>query len=290
MEGPGAAVEADPEAIADRLDRSLDWVRSMLVDRRGESPDAVMVTRGLHAVAADDRAVRCDGALGLTDAGAARGSTLDAVAPGRPFAPPPHRIVRARWGPVGGGGDEPRVAREANVLGSSVLFGLDDDATAIEVPVVDAEPATLGAYGATLVEAGDVVTFGGDGFPIWVVDYGRRYVDDHLLTDRGGGFYLEWHTDRPHWHQPLSPDAGGFYLLARRIGRANDDERGDAFADYHLTGFRIPLGFGVHTAPGAIHCDAALVGTWAVGYADSTDFSTAMVRNRVGGLVAIRPD
>jgi hypothetical protein len=115
------------------------------------------------------------------------------------------------------------------------------------------------------------------------MELGKTYIDGLVMTDQGTGFYLEYHRDRPHWHQPLTPDAAGQYILARPAGTTIMGTQ-----DYQLTAFRIPVGKAVYTGLGAIHCDAPLIGkNWLVGYSDSGDFSTALVRNARGHRVRL---
>ncbi len=290
-------MEQDPgfdlAAAAARLGRSEEWVRSMVVDRRGDGRDAAMVTTGLHAVLGAGRHHRVDGAGGLVELGAgpdgvATDDTLvidlaPGVHGGGPDRPPPHRSILARWG------SGRRDGLGHNLLGGSVQLETDGHDEELSIPLVDATTdgaaAGLGYYGAVAIGGGETVRVDGPDFPVWLVDYGERYVDQYLLTGEGGGFYLEWHTDRPHWHQPLSTDAAGFYVLGRQVGTSVDGR-----GRYHLTAFRIPPGTAVLTRPGAIHCDAALTGTWAVGYGDSAHYSTALVRNQAGAMVRFVAD
>lgn len=150
------------------------------------------------------------------------------------------------------------------------------------MPILEATTQRLGYYGAVLVEDGAVVRFPEPDYPIWKMELGKNYVDGLVMTDQSTGFYLEYHRDRPHWHQPLPPDAGGNYILAR--GAAT----GPGTQENQLTTFRIPYGAAVYTGLSAIHCDAPLVGqNWLVGYSGSGDFSTALVRNARGERVRL---
>jgi hypothetical protein len=111
------------------------------------------------------------------------------------------------------------------------------------------------------------VQFEEEDYPIWAMNIGKNYVEGFLMANNG--YYLEYHHDKPHFHMPLSEDASGHYILARRSGEKQ----------YHITAFTIPFGKGVFTYKGAIHCDAALTGKlWMIGYTDTEDFSTVVLR------------
>ncbi len=246
-----------------------------------------MVTTGLHAVLGSGRRHRLGRAGRLIEVGAesedrgSDGPVVDLATPPdhrRAERPPKHRSILARWGAGR------RDGLGNNLLGDSVRIEIEGVDEELSIPLVDATTdgaaAGLAYYDAVAIASGQTVQIDGPAFPVWLVDYGERYVDGYLLPEQGGGFYLEWHTDRPHWHQPLSADAAGFYVLGRQVGPALD-----GLAEYHLTAFRIPPGTAVFTGPGTIHCDAALTGTWAVGYSDSAYYSTALVRSRAGARI-----
>lgn len=274
---PGVFAESDPARVAEMTGESSEWVAGMLIDRRGEQHDSNMTALGLHRVARRAEVYRVSSGGGLESV-EGRDDALDleaAVAGARHDEAPSHVTIAARWDEGGAGRSD-----SENVLGDSVLFQLDSDVTEVAVPILEARPEALGYYGAVLVEDGALVRFPGPDYPIWKMELGETYIDGLVMTDAGTGFYLEYHRDRPHWHQPLTADSGGYYILARRAQAAAEQ--------YQLTAFRIPLGRAVYTGLGAIHCDAALTGrNWLVGYSDSGDFSTALVRNRAGAAVRL---
>ena len=68
-------------------------------------------------------------------------------------------------------------------------------------------------YGATLLPMDKVVRFSNDNFPIFEMEIGENYIRDYIMTEEGGGFYLEFHNDQPHFHMPL--DGSGYYLLGK---------------------------------------------------------------------------
>lgn len=162
-----------------------------------------------------------------------------------------------------------------NILGDNGTLILPT--TTLEIPSVEAREDLLAYYGATLIRPGDTVRFPNEEFPIWSMEVGERYVDEFLMTEQGGGFYLEYHTDRPHFH--LLRKGGGHYILAKW----NEEKTA-----LQITGFRIPEGYAVYTRQGVIHCDAALTGEdLAVGYSTSNDCSTVLLRDSEGQYVNV---
>ncbi|GAA4651144.1 hypothetical protein GCM10023116_34270 [Kistimonas scapharcae] len=277
------AFESNHSIIAETLNTCLQWVDNMMVDRQGSQPDSNMTALGLHQNVKNTACYSVSPKTGLTEAIC----TEDAInlenyvsANSDNVDAPHHADITADWI-----NDQTDIGGNENILGDNVILTVDSADTTITIPVVDAEDHALLYYGATLVNAGSQVIFPNDSYPIWKMQLGNYYVDNFLMTDKGKGFYLEYHRDRPHWHQPLSEDAGGFYLLAKAAG-----VNASGKTIYHLTGFRIPYGKAVYSRMGAIHADPALTGSvWAVGYSDSEDFSTALVRNRDGQMIRFVP-
>eukprot|EP00479_Gromia_sphaerica_P009985 TRINITY_DN440_c0_g1_i1.p1 TRINITY_DN440_c0_g1~~TRINITY_DN440_c0_g1_i1.p1 ORF type:complete len:191 (-),score=30.44 TRINITY_DN440_c0_g1_i1:404-928(-) len=122
----------------------------------------------------------------------------------------------------------------------------------------------LSYYGASFIAIGETVEFPlAEAFPIWALSVGDQYVDDYVMQpELGGGMYLEYHMDLPHFHMPLSKDAGGTYILGKKM---ND-------MTYRLTAFEIPYGYAIYTCTGALHNDAGLYGPLLVGYNYSVAF------------------
>ncbi len=152
-----------------------------------------------------------------------------------------------------------------NILGDNGLLTVPLEI--LQIPVVEATSETLAYYGGLLLKEGDLVQFPDAEYPIFKMTVGEHYVDHFLMTDEGGGFYLEYHHDKPHFHMPI--EGGGYYVLARW----NDEK-----TKLHVTGFSIPDGCAVYTKKGAIHCDAALNGSLIVGYDQADDCSTVILR------------
>lgn len=152
-----------------------------------------------------------------------------------------------------------------NVLGDN--GGLYFKESTIRVPVVKATAETLAYYGAVLIPKNTAVRFPSDKpFPLWKMHVGPNYVKDFLMTkEGGGGFYLEFHHDQPHFHMIVKGD--GYYLLAKKVSDHT----------YHLTAFELSDGQAVYTKKGAIHCDAALKGDIICGYSSSDDCETVLL-------------
>ncbi|ETW94173.1 MAG: hypothetical protein ETSY1_36000 [Candidatus Entotheonella factor] len=285
---PEVCCETAADQVADVAGQSREWVDGMLIHRQGSLQDSNMTAIGLHRMVKSGEAYQVSARHGLVPVehhGEALDLELEAISHAH-NNPPEHVVISAIWdtGVVVDGGQE-------NVLGDNVVFQIQTQATEIAIPVLEATPLHLGYYGAVLVDEGAVVRFPNQAYPIWKLSLGQRYIDGFIMTPQGQGFYLEYHHDRPHWHQPLTEDSGGYYILAKEVG-----SDADGHTQYHVTGFHIPYGKAVYTRQGAIHCDAALTGqNWLVGYTDSEDFSTALVRNANGDWVklsasALRPD
>lgn len=152
-----------------------------------------------------------------------------------------------------------------NILGDNGSLFLKQ--RTIEIPTALATEASLAYYGAVLIQKGEVFSFPGEIYPIFRLNVGSRYLEDFVMTQEGGGLYLEYHHDQPHFHMPLKGE--GYYILAKW----NDDK-----TKLRITAFQIPDGQAVYTKKGAIHCDAALMGDLIVGYTTSEDCSTVLLR------------
>lgn len=157
-----------------------------------------------------------------------------------------------------------------NILGDNGGFYFKE--SNLSVPVVKATPETLAYYGAVLISANTAVRFPNEEpFPLWKMEVGNDYIKDYIMTESGGGgFYLEFHHDQPHFHMIV--DGGGHYLLAKKVGESR----------YHLTAFELSNGQAVYTKKGAIHCDAALTGEIICGYTASLDCETVLLRTKEG--------
>lgn len=155
-----------------------------------------------------------------------------------------------------------------NILGDN--GGLYFEDSTIRIPKVKATRETLAYYGAVLIPENTTVRFPGhEAYPLWKMHVGDNYVRDYIMQENGGGgFYLEYHHDQPHFHMVVN--GGGYYLLGKQI------EEGT----FHVTAFELCNGQTVYTKKGAIHCDAALTGDLIVGYTASEDCSTVLLRTK----------
>lgn len=153
-----------------------------------------------------------------------------------------------------------------NILGDNGRFYFKE--STLHVPVVKATAETLAYYGAILIPQDTPVRFPDEApFPLWKMEVGNDYIENYIMTENGGGgFYLEFHHDQPHFHMILN--GGGHYLLAKKVGENR----------YHLTAFELSNGQAVYTKKGVIHCDASLTGEIVCGYTVSDDCETVLLR------------
>ena len=79
---------------------------------------------------------------------------------------------------------------------------------------MEATAETLAYYGALLIKSKDVIQFPDDDFPVFSMNVGEDYVRDFIMTEEGGGFYLEYHSDRPRFHMPIR---GGRFLSSGKM-------------------------------------------------------------------------
>ncbi len=158
--------------------------------------------------------------------------------------------------------------QQNNILGDNGILLID--ALEIKIPVVPAKNEYLHYYHAHLISPGKTIKISNHPFPIWKMKISKDYVKNYLMTQNGGGFYLEYHTDQPHYHHNLQGE--GYYIL----GKTNS-----SFTKLQLTAFTIPQDHAIYTEKGVIHCDAALTGSYLVGYHLSNEFSTVLLRKKI---------
>jgi len=168
-----------------------------------------------------------------------------------------------------------------NILGGNGKFFIDEDK--LDIPVMEATQEALAYYGCSLLTLGEWVEFPLPSFPIWTMLIGKDYLKNFIMTSKGGGLYIEYHTDKPHIHMPMNKDASGYYLLVKKVTSAGAKIKNK----YHLTAFKIPFGKAVYTCKGVIHCDAGLIGEWMVGYDNAHTYSTALIRTDAGMMVDV---
>lgn len=268
-----AFVLSNAEAAAKLMEGySVDEIASLLNVNRGETPESKMITHGLTQAVKNREIYVLHGSGRFHPVRAAALDVVDLeVRASRPLRVevPPHVEVEAVWDTT------PFVSGEGNnILGDNGRLIMD--LKSLSVPSVEATDVMLAYYGATLIEEGEIVRFPDDSFPLFLMSVGERYVPDTLMTEKMGGFYLEYHTDRPHLHYSMK--SRGNYLLARW----NEDK-----TKLQVTGFRIPDGKAVYSKRGAIHCDAALIGDLIVGYSTANECSTVLITNNKNERVPI---
>ncbi len=275
---------SDLTTIAQAMGQTKDWAKSLLIDRRGIVAEAHMSALGLRCVVEPGKHYQVSVDAGLVEVSASLASRdleqCAREAESSSMLLPPHALVDAVWCY-----DKKVSCGSENILGTNVIFCVEGIGDNLFLPVIEPTSEALAYYGALLVNEGDVVQFPApDKYPIWQMKIGKNYVDGYLMTDEGKGFYIEYHHDRPHWHQPLTEDAGGFYLLAKTVEETSSGGK----TQYHLTGFRLSKGQAVYTRKGALHCDAGLHGQqWLVGYQDSAHCSTALIQNAQGHRIRL---
>ena len=250
----------------------------LIFKRQGDESDSFMHALGFHQVIKNNMAYMLtkDGLISSNNIKEAKRVPSDFI---KNTVKPKSTTIEATW--LKHSDNKPQKAEKiSNILGGYGRLIINTDARKVTLPIELATSEKLAYYGAVAIPMGTTVTFPPEEkeYPIWAMSLGKHYTNGYLMTPKAGGWYLEWHTDRPHFHMPLSSDAGGFYIL----GKALDNNR------FELTAFKIPFGTAVYTKRGAIHTDAGLTGkSWAVGYATSDSFSTVLLRNKQGEYVEL---
>ena len=244
-----------------------EHLETLTVKRIGYSPDAYMLTDCILSDLLPKRRYRflengfeeVDAHIPLT--------TYDA----KTEVDIPHLILTGEWH-YQMTEDLVRSEKNSNILGDNGALLLDLSQRKLDLPVICATQEALNVYGAQLVKWGDVIKFPcSQALPVTVVRIGKDYVKDYLLvTDKGGGCYLEYH-DRPHFHAPMEGHTGGCLIL----GKANIPRK-----TYQVTGFHIPYGYGILMHPSVLHSDAFLIGKFVVVYHVAYHYSTVIMYNK----------
>ena len=170
--------------------------------------------------------------------------------------PPPHVEIEGIWSPD----------TEKLIISSKLL----------EIPIVDATEDSLAYYGAELLNTEDGFKISQEGFPIWNILIGEEYLNNFIMTEKGGGISLECQMDKPHFHMPANKEAHGYYILGKKIQNR-----------YRLSAFKIHFGQAVYTYPGVIHCDAGLQGNWLIGCVNANNSSSAVIRTENDKIIPI---
>lgn len=253
----------DSDHIQKMSGYSVPTVNKLLTLNRGPN-HANMKTHGLYAIVSNNEIYQFHSdklSLCFSQPASFRNLEQEASYPHQ-ISIPPFVEIESTWDST------PSFSgKKNNILGDNgiLLFNHSN----IVVPCVKASRELLAFYHATLISPGDFVTFADPIYPIWSMTIQESYVDSFLMTEEGGGFYLEYHQDQPHYHHAIN--GGGYYLLAKW----NSDK-----TKLLMTGFSIPNGHAVYTMKNAIHCDAGLTGDYLVGYTTSEACSTVLFRLR----------
>ncbi|MES2200161.1 MAG: cyclic nucleotide-binding domain-containing protein [Chlamydiota bacterium] len=156
--------------------------------------------------------------------------------------------------------------------------------TCLEIPVMEATEDSLAYYGAKVLSTGEAFKFTEENFPIWNVMIGEEYLNNFIMTEKGGGISLECQMDKPHFLMPANSQAHGYYILAKRILPNDPLEKK---SKYRFTAFKIPYGKALYIYPGAIHCDTALQGNWLIGCANAKKSSSVVMRTQEDKMVTL---
>lgn len=260
----------DVEAVKELTGFNINKINKLLYLKRGPQ-DAQMVTHGLYQSVINTACYELH-AMGLHPVAEKSASLLDLehiASSTNIHAIPPFLEIDARWDM------EPIFCGDKNnILGDNGCLFLPQ--SEIIIPSLVASNHYLSYYGALLLKPGDQVRFPDPTYPIWAMTIHKNYINEFLMSPAGGGFYLEYHHDQPHYHHALQGE--GHYLLAKW-----DPLR----KKLQMTGFRIPTGHAIYTKKGAIHCDAALVGDYLVGYTTSQQCSTVLLHQHVEKKVSV---
>jgi len=239
----------------------------ILVDRKGNIPDSYMKTTDiLGHVETGNTYILKDNGLELTKAT----KTIEIIETNQSSNNQPLNtmILKNRWN-----SENKFKVDNSNILGLNVEFVVDTDT--MSIPIEETNQTNLSYFGAHLLKHGDIITINSPyPIPITKIEIGKNYIDGYLLTDMGGGCYLEYH-DTPHLHMPVNSNSSGYLIL----GKETD-------SIIHLAAFQIPYGYAIYTKPFTIHCDAFLVGQYIVLYTVTPNYSTALLRHN-GNIVHV---
>ena len=178
---------------------------------------------------------------------------------------PSHVEVEAKW--------------TSNLDGNGTFIMASDH---LEIPVIEATEDSLAYYGGILLNTKEAFTLSDEGFPIWNILIGEEYLNDFILTEKGGGMTFECQMDKPHFHMPASKESHGYYVLGKKTSSK------EKINQYHFTAFKIPFGKAVYTYPGAIHCDVALQGNWLIGCTHAKKSFSAVIKTKKDQIVNIQ--
>lgn len=247
----------------------LKIIDRLIVNRVGNAPDAMMVTRDIMGHVAPNKCYQFvatslakEKPHQLTEV--QTNATISTVPqPSTSARIPQHALLSGHWNK-----EELVLNPDASILGGFGSFILETE-TQVVIPVIEATQSELEFYNAKLLSLGSIIQFETtDELPIIDIVVGKQYVEHYLSKQSyGGGEYIEYH-DQPHFWAPQSPECSGHILLGREI----DNE-------FYLTGFRITFGYSIYLSPLTLHSDAYLVGNYSIVYTVTEQYSTVLFRN-----------
>lgn len=248
----------------------MDYPDNIIVNRRGNSLDSHMQTVKVigNIIPNETYTIKSNSLYTCSKAGNINKPTQQLFTTNTLNKSPPCAKIKNNWNSM-----RTTDTANSNILGTSGEFQINSD---LVIPIVDTTDEYLGFYGCKLIKQHDCITIDSPKkVPITMMQIGQNYAKDYLLTEMGGGCYLEYH-DVPHIHIPQNSNSGGFLILGKII----DD-------NCCLSAFKIPYLHGIYTAPFVIHCDAFLVGDYIVAYTVTENYSTVLLKNN-NSIVDVR--
>ncbi|WP_299495291.1 hypothetical protein [uncultured Shewanella sp.] len=244
----------------------INDIPALLVNREGNTDNAYMRTENFIGYAAPKQTYTLT-LNGFTPA------KDKAVAPLVSPICPPHLTLEGEWI-----SHIDLTIDDANILGGNGRYLLPKGTKSLNIPVAEATFAHLAYYGCHLVPLGDTLSFDTDAnIPLTITAIGEDYAKEYLFDPiMGGGAYLEVH-DRPHFHMPLDPSAGGYLIIGKKNHKGESE----------VSAFTIPYGYGINMAPWTIHADSFLTGRYMVIYSVTKAFSTVIIRQNNGELAKV---
>ena len=249
-------------------DELIKDIPLLMVNRKGSSDESYMRTENFIGHVSPGKLYRLEWS-GLIDA-----AEEDENTPIPEPTIPAHTVIGGTWH-----SEIDLTIEDANILGGNGTYFLKEGDEELVIPIAESTAENLAFYGSQLVPIGGCVKFESTrNLPVTITSVGAGYAEEYLLDpEQGGGAYLEVH-DRPHFHMPLDPSAGGYLI----IGKLDEQKR------EIVTAFKVPFGYAIHMAPWTIHADSFLLGRYLVIYSATPGFSTVIIRKSDGKLGKIR--
>lgn len=263
---------------------NLEVLNRMSTERQGDELDSAQTILGLHTVLRPGEYFKFDSRRGISKVPKPKDESIVKVMR-KEYSKVkiPHVKIEGTW--IGDMLDD-----DANLLGGSHRFEVDK--IPVDLPIIEADDDIASHFGCKLMRDGDIVTFPEmhRPFPVFCLQIGDQYMEKYILIkELGGGVFLEYHDDNPHFHSPLSKRSDGYVLLGvptddRAVGTGKSPlpKLPDPTQKVALkvAGLKIPHGAALYTPPGILHADSACTGRWLIGYDSSDDFSTVLFRTK----------